>query len=91
MFKFEDTKCYLMPAHFGGSDYGGADASLYYRDTVSLLFSYRTDGGRLANYLPEGFELIRPELNIGYQQCRQVDWMAGGAYNLIEWMVFSPW
>jgi acetoacetate decarboxylase len=72
-----------MPAHFGGSDYGGPGSALYYRDCVGLSYTYTTEGELLANYLPEGFELIRPELIVAYQQCRDIDWMAGGSYNLI--------
>jgi len=82
MFKFDDKKCYMMPAHFGGSDYD--PAGLYYRDVVGVSYTCTTDGDRLANYLPEGFELLRPELLIGYMQGREIEWMAGSAYNLIE-------
>jgi len=60
-----------------------ADAQATYNDVVSLVYSYRTDGDRLSDYIPEGFELSKPELLIQYQQCRQVDWMAGSYYNLI--------
>jgi acetoacetate decarboxylase len=34
--------------------------------------------------VPEGFELLRPELNISYSQFREIDWMAGGGYNLVQ-------
>ena len=83
MFKFEDNKCYGMPCFFGGSEYDRA-AELYYHDAVGLSFAYATDGDQLANYLPEGFELIRPELNVSYSQNREVDWMAGSGYNLVQ-------
>lgn len=82
MFKFEENKCYKMPVHFGGYDY--SPAGCYYRDLTGLLFTCRTDGDRLANYLPEGFELMRPELIVAYSQCREIEWMAGSCYNLIE-------
>jgi acetoacetate decarboxylase len=82
MFKFEGNKCYRMPAHFGGAVFD-AEAKAYYHDTVTLRYAYITDGDRLADYLPEGFELMKPELSISYQQCRQVEWMAGSYYNLI--------
>ena len=83
MFKFEDHKTYQMPAHFGGWVYDtGLD--LYYHDTVHLTYAYATDGNRLADYLPEGFELIRPELMIEYMQGREIDWMGGSYYNLIQ-------
>ena len=83
MFKFEDNKCYQMPAHFGGYIYDPGQ-ELYYHDAISLNYTYSTDGDRLADYLPEGFELIRPELNVSYNQLREIDWMAGSSYNLID-------
>lgn len=73
-----------MPAHFGGFNCPGPEAALYYRDAVSISWTYTTDEDQLANYVPEGFELIRPELNISYSQFREIDWMAGGAYNLVQ-------
>lgn len=82
MFKFEEGKTYRMPAHFGGSTFD-PDAKATYNDVVSLIFSYTTDGDQLANYIPEGFELTKPELTIQFQECRQVDWMAGSYYNLV--------
>jgi len=82
MFKFEDNKCYRMPAHFGGSVFD-PEARVSYEDVVTITYTFTTDGDRLADYLPEGFELRKPELGISYQQCRQIDWMAGSYYNLI--------
>lgn len=82
MFKFEDNKCYHMPAHFGGWDY--SPAGTIYRDMVQLSYTYTTDGNLLADYLPEGFKLLRPELFITYIQSREIEWLAGSAYNLIE-------
>lgn len=82
MFKFEDNKCYRMPAHFGGGVFD-PEARSYADDALTISYSYTTDGDRLADYLPEAFELRKPELNIQYQQLRQVDWLAGSHYNLI--------
>lgn len=82
MFRFEEGKCYRMPAHFGGADFD-PDAKAVYNDIVTLAFSYTTDGDRLSGYIPESFELLRPELMISYQQCREVEWMAGSYYNLV--------
>jgi acetoacetate decarboxylase len=81
MFRFEDNKCYRMPAHFGGWAFD-PNAEAVYHDVLTLAFSYKTDGNQLAQYVPEGFELLKPELTICYQQCRQIDWMAGSYYNL---------
>lgn len=82
MFKFDDNKCYAMPAHFGGYDY--VPTGTCYRDVVSITCTYRTDGDRLADYLPEPFEPIRPELSVTYSQCRECEWMMGSGYNLVE-------
>jgi acetoacetate decarboxylase len=82
MFKFEENKCYMMPAHFGGHDYQPHED--YYRDVLSISYTYSTDGDRLAEYVPEGLELIRPELNVGFCQSREIEWMAGSCYNLIQ-------
>jgi acetoacetate decarboxylase len=71
-----------MPAHFGGHAYQPAE--LCYHDAVSMSFTCTTDGGLLSEYVPEGFELLRPELSINFCQCREIDWMAGGSYNLID-------
>lgn len=82
MFNFEDGKSYRMPAHFGGSAFD-PDARVWYNDMVTLAYSYTTDGDQLCDYIPEGFELTKPELSVSYQQCRQVEWMAGSYYNLV--------
>ena len=82
MFQFENNKCYRMPAHFGGWAYQPAETC--YHDVVNMTFTYKTDGNCLSAYIPEGFELLRPELSINFCQCREVDWMAGSAYNLID-------
>ena len=82
MFTFESDKCYQMPAHFGGYVYQPAETC--YHDVVNMTFIHTSDGDRLSQYIPEGFELLRPELSINFCQCREVDWMAGAAYNLID-------
>lgn len=86
MFKFEDNKCYRMPPHFGGADYVAAGTR--YRDNTVLAFSYLTERAKLEDYIPEAFELLRPEVSIGFTQCRGIDWMAGSFYNLV--MVSAP-
>ncbi len=82
-FKFDQNKSYTMPATFGGFAYDKSTVG-YYHDAVSMSYSYTTDGERLASYLPEGFELMKPELHVAYVQNREVDWMVGAAYNLIQ-------
>ena len=82
MFKIDDNKCYKMPVHFTGYDFD--PSATFYRDVVVISFTCTTDGDRLADYLPEGFELLRPEMVISYNQCRECEWLAGSSYNLIE-------
>ena len=82
MFKFESDKIYRMPAHFGGIVYQPVETC--YHDVVNMTFTYTTDGDKLSQYIPEGFELVRPELTVNLCQCRAVEWMAGSAYNLID-------
>lgn len=81
MFRFDNTKCHRMPAHFGGYDYV-AEGTCYH-DTVTVSFSYATEKKLLEAHIPEAFELVRPELCIAFTQCRKVDWMAGSSYNLV--------
>ena len=82
MFKLEDDKSYRMPAHFGGWILD-RDAQVTYHDVFGLAFLYTTDGDLLANYIPQGFELTKPQVMLQFQECRQVDWMAGSYYNLL--------
>jgi len=88
MFKFKDKKIYKMPPFFGDSNWGAqefnANSEARVNDVVSLSFTQTTDGDRLADYLPEGFELLAPELSIGYSQLRDVEFMAGRSYNLVQ-------
>jgi acetoacetate decarboxylase len=86
MFKFEANKIYRMPPFFGGDEFN-ADMEARVNDVVGLSFTQTTDGDRLADYLPEGFELLRPELIISYCQLREVEFLNGGRYNLIQFGV----
>jgi Acetoacetate decarboxylase (ADC) len=83
VFKFEDNKIYHMPPFFGGIEFR-PDIEGRVNDVVNINFTQTTDRDRLADYLPEGFELLRPELNISYCQLREVEFMAGGSYNLVQ-------
>lgn len=83
LFKFEDNKIYHMPPFFGGDEFN-ADFEARVNDVVGLNFTQTTDRDRLADYLPEGFELLRPEFTISYSQLREVEFMAGGSYNLVQ-------
>ena len=84
MFKFEDNKTYRMPAHFGGNDPPAPDFTVYIRDLITLSYVCTTDEDQLANYVPAGFELLRPEIVFSFNQMRECDWLAGGHYNTIS-------
>lgn len=83
MFRFDENKTYRMPVHFGGSDAPGPDMAVYNYDTVGMNFVCTTDQDILSNYIPEGFELLRPEIIFGFGQLRDIDWLAGGRYNVV--------
>ncbi len=84
MFRFEENKCYQMPVHFGGEDYPGPSATVSHRDVTCLSFSYQTDRSRLADFLPEGFDLLEPELIISYVTYPGEEWLPGGYHNVIS-------
>lgn len=82
MFIFDPDKRYTMPPYFGGWT---VDPNLesHVKDALTINFIQITDGELLANYLPEGFQLVRPELAVQFAQFRQVEFLAGGAYNAV--------
>ena len=80
-FKFQDEHRYSMPAHFGGR--GGGSLNTHYEDVTNLVITYRTDGEKLANYIPDCLELTAPEITVAFAMNRGVQWMGGGVYNLI--------
>jgi acetoacetate decarboxylase len=73
----------ICPLFFGGDEFD-PDLEARVNDVVCLNFSQTTDGDRLAEYIPKGFELLRPEFTIAYNQFREVEFMAGGSYNLVQ-------
>ena len=83
MFKFEDNKNYRMPPYFGGTDFR-SDFEVRTKDIITMKFTITTDKKRLADYLPEGFQLLRPELTIGFSQLKGCEFLFGGGYNLLQ-------
>ncbi|BDZ70733.1 acetoacetate decarboxylase family protein [Methanobacterium petrolearium] len=82
MFKLEKDFTYSMPAHFGGVKFD-PDAKLTQKATT-LLISYETQGKLLENYIPGVFELLAPEVHVIFSSFREINWMLGGHYNLID-------
>lgn len=85
MFTFDEKCTYRMPVHFGG-ELGSGLHNLQYDDVATISLSYRTDKDKLAQYIPDAFELVEPIVQIGYQKCCGVQWMGGGHYTLISVM-----
>ncbi|NLI96372.1 MAG: acetoacetate decarboxylase family protein [Synergistaceae bacterium] len=81
-FKFQDDWIYKMPVHFGGHAF--YPVRVVYGDMTCLRVGFETDPEKLLPLIPEDFELLKPRVNVQYANCREVDWMAGGDYRLIQ-------
>lgn len=82
MFKPEDDFTYLMPIHFGGGKFD--PDQIITQKSLSLNISYETDGKMLENFIPEGFELLAPVLDVGFSKFTEINWMHGGQYNVVN-------
>ncbi len=85
MFKFLDTHTYNMPCHFGGRE--GSGISVYYNDNTDITVSYETEMDALEKYVHEDFEIVSPMINISFVFCHEVDFLAGGFYNIAQALV----
>lgn len=83
MFSFDDDLTYRMPPHFGGHPPPAPDFAVHNRNATSMAFTVVTDGDALARYVPDRFELLRPEVVYTFGQLREIDWLAGGKYNVV--------
>lgn len=81
MFYFKDGYSYNMPPYFGGAKYDPESVTKL-GNVVQINYTQSTDGYKLSEYLPKGFTLLKPELNIKFEMCKEVEFMSGGAYNL---------
>lgn len=82
MFEFDPDAQYMMPAHFGVGPPG--KGSPRYLDVTTISIGYLTDRAKLERHLPRGFEIRdAPVLSVYYAMNKQVEWMAGGGYNLL--------
>ena len=86
MFQFDDTLRYGMPPHFGGFPYTLSYGNLVYEDCTSLSINYKTDRDSLEQYIPDVFELLRPEVSASSNSAHGVDWMGGGHYSCIAFL-----
>lgn len=81
-FRLEDDLVYKMPVHFGGEPF--YPVRTVYRDMTSISISFETDVKALLRIIPEDFDLINPTVNVQFAECRDIDWMSGGEYRLIQ-------
>lgn len=72
MFKFDANKTCCAPISFTCYDFD-PDAAANYGDVTTLLFTCESEEERLGAYIPEGFEIAAPELQVMYSQCREVE------------------
>ncbi|WP_067051071.1 acetoacetate decarboxylase family protein [Methanofollis ethanolicus] len=82
MFRPQNDFTYLMPVHFGGGTFD--PATLVTQRSTALTLTYETERDRLENYIPEGFELLAPEVQVSFNRFTEINWMQGGQYNLIN-------
>ncbi|MCP4857944.1 MAG: acetoacetate decarboxylase family protein [Fuerstiella sp.] len=82
---------WLMPAHFGAPQWGGEQpypdplGEASYGDEEAITIRYLTDEKQVLQYLPEPYELNGPPtVTIAYGRNRQINWLAGGDYNIVK-------
>lgn len=81
----DPSKTYLMPALAGWEP---RPEGTWYHDVTTLSVSYVTCHEAVARLLPDGFEVGAPPgqeplVTVSWARNRQVDWLAGGGYNLL--------
>lgn len=82
MFRTQSDHTYLMPVHFGGGKFD--PHTLVTQRTTALGIHYETERDLLEQYIPEGFELLAPEVQVTFNRFTEINWMHGGYYNLIN-------
>lgn len=83
MFHFCSNLNYRMPVLFGGTPYDASYEATAY-DSLFVTYVQHTSSKALENYLPEGFSLLEPTITYQYIQLREVNFLAGGAYNIVQ-------
>jgi len=81
-FSIRKDYVYKMPVHFGGEPF--VPVRTVYGDMTTICVKFETDQEALLKIIPEDFELLEPVVNVQYANCREVDWMSGGEYRLIQ-------
>jgi len=86
-FEFEEGCNYFMPVSLmtPGKNEANALVGAHYGYNRRFSISYLTDYEALAALLPPGFSPIEPAtITVTYAMCRDVEYMAGGGYNLVD-------
>jgi len=81
-FRIREDYVYEMPVHLTGKPF--YPVRVVYGDVTNISVNYRTDEGALLELIPYDFELLEPVVNVQFANCRDVDWMTGGEYRLIQ-------
>ena len=83
-FKIPKNGNDMMPFNFGPRA-TNANVSGWYRDVTMIVVPYLTDANILRSIIPEQFSIPEePVVSIAYACNKDIDWLAGRAYNLIS-------
>ena len=81
-FKIPKNGNDLMPFNFGPRL---PSPSGWYKDVTMIVVPYLTDANILRSIIPEQFSISEePIISIAYACNKDIDWLAGRAYNLIS-------
>ncbi len=81
MFRLQKDSSYMMPVHFGGDVFDPSSKATQQATTLSVTFE--TNRAELERYIPEELELRAPEVQVSLNQLTEINWLAGGKYNLV--------
>lgn len=85
-FRLKDDYVYKMPVHFGGEPF--SPVRTVYGDMTMIGVRFETNPDKLAEYVPDVFEITAPHVNVGYANGRDVDWLWHGEGKL-TWVALS--
>lgn len=85
-FRIQEDFTPRMPVHFSGVPF--YPYRINYGDMTAIGVQFETDEESLTRFIPEAFELLRPEVSVQFADFRDVAWMSKGQYRLIE--VIAP-
>lgn len=85
-FEFKENENYFMPVSLLPPGKDGRDALVgaHYRENRRYKIAYKTDREMVQKLLPPGYIAKDPAIiSICFAECRGIDYMAGGGYNLV--------